>query len=119
MTTLSKYPNNYDPTDYDWSSAWHEGMLDIRRAHPTSTVTLGLLGPEDVDVVLSADEGENDGPEWLLYGVAKDGRYFFLSAGCDYTGWDCQAGGTLTVANSAQEMLSFGMTNSDRQRLGV
>ena len=118
MSTLSKYPNNYDPTDYDWDQAWVYGG-DTRRAHPTSTVSLAPLGPDDVDVVLSADEGENDGPEWLLYGVAKDGRYFFLSAGCDYTGWDCQAGGTMTVAHTAQEMLTFGMTDSDRSRLGV
>lgn len=118
MSTLSKYPNGYDPTDYDWASAW-EVYGDVRSAHPTSGVSLAGLSPDDVDVVLSADEGENDGPEWLLYGVAKDGRYFFLSAGCDYTGWDCQAGGTLTVAKTEREMLDFGMTKDNRDRLGV
>ena len=42
----------------------------------------------DVKELFWSDEGENDGKNWVCYGQLKDGRFFFVSAGCDYTGWD-------------------------------
>jgi hypothetical protein len=42
---------------------------------------------ETVAEVLALREGFNDGPDWLCYGRLRDGRYFFVKAGCDYTGW--------------------------------
>lgn len=42
----------------------------------------------DVAELYGLAEGENEGPEWVCYGKLKDGRYFSLAAGCDYTGWD-------------------------------
>jgi hypothetical protein len=43
---------------------------------------------EDVVEIYGIEEGENDGPTWIVYGRLSDGRYFNLAAGCDYTGWD-------------------------------
>jgi hypothetical protein len=43
---------------------------------------------EDVVEIYGIEEGENDGPSWIVYGRLKDGRFFSLTAGCDYTGWD-------------------------------
>jgi len=37
--------------------------------------------------------GENDGPDWIWIIEFKDGTFGWLKAGCDYTGWDCQASG--------------------------
>ncbi len=48
---------------------------------------------ENIERVVWALEGENDGPDWLLLVELKGGGYGALRAGCDYTGWDCQAGG--------------------------
>ena len=42
----------------------------------------------DVEHVEKLSEGEHDEKDWLVVGRLKDGRWFFLSAGCDYTGWD-------------------------------
>jgi len=42
----------------------------------------------DVKRVIASAEGENDGPNWLVVGELHDGRFFAISAGCDYTGWD-------------------------------
>jgi len=42
---------------------------------------------EDVDRVLWDQEGENDGREWAALCLLKDGRWSFVEAGCDYTGW--------------------------------
>lgn len=57
---------------YDWECAFNEGGLDR----------------EDVASIIAMEEGENDGANWIMIGKLKDGRYFWLSAGCDYTGWD-------------------------------
>ncbi len=42
---------------------------------------------DDVDRVFWEEEGENDGPEWAALCRLKDGRWGFVHAGCDYTGW--------------------------------
>ncbi len=41
----------------------------------------------DVDRVLWNREGENDGDEWAALALLSDGRWGFVQAGCDYTGW--------------------------------
>lgn len=52
---------------------------------------------EDVETVIYAKEGENDGEHWELVVQLKNGKFGWLSAWCDYTGWDCQAGGSSGV----------------------
>lgn len=42
----------------------------------------------DVQDVIASSEGENDGSNWLAAVKLKDGRFAFVSAGCDYTGFD-------------------------------
>jgi hypothetical protein len=55
----------------------------------------------------------------LAIGKLKDGRWFSLSAGCDTTGWDCQAWGDASVATSLDNIVRFGLDDRDRERLGV
>lgn len=74
--------------------------------------------PEDVVEILAMNEGENDGANWLMVVKLNDGRYSFLSAGCDYTGWDCQAGGSSCEKDTLDELIRFGMGQEDRDRLG-
>lgn len=113
--------------DYDWREAFAcagdpEGgnnSADVRPALPTSNVSLAHFGRSDVERVLAMREGENDGPNWMCYGQLRDGRYFFLSAGCDYTGWDCQSGGCAFVSDDQSELLQFGMTSDERSQLGL
>lgn len=54
---------------------------------PGDRVSLDPILLEDVIKIKHIREGENDGDPWLLVGEVKDGRWFFLSAWCDYTGW--------------------------------
>lgn len=51
-------------------------------------ISLAPFGRRDVASILGLAEGENDGADWLIAGQLKDGRWFSLRAGCDYTGWD-------------------------------
>lgn len=43
---------------------------------------------DEVKKVIASANGNNDGPNWLILGQLRDKRYFFISAGCDYSGWD-------------------------------
>lgn len=87
---------------YDWSCAFSYASFSL----------------DDVAEIIKADEGENDGSSWLAVGVLKDGRFFFLSAWCDYTGWDCQAGGQSEEAPTLDDLIRWKMGDADRKRLG-
>ena len=42
---------------------------------------------EDVKRIIHMYDGENDGESWHGAFELKDGRFAYLEAGCDYTGW--------------------------------
>jgi hypothetical protein len=100
--------------DYDWREAFTYAGT-IRTATNCDKAPFGM---DDVAEVVKAENGENDGPSWIMVGKLKDGRYFFLDAGCDYTGWDCQAGGDAQVADTLDGLIRFGMDESARERFG-
>jgi hypothetical protein len=104
---------------YDWPEAFDEGTANISGALPGDGYDLTPFSIEDVVLILWMDEGENDGPDWIIAGVLQDNRGFFLSAGCDYTGWDCQAGGHAVICNSIEELLLFGIDDGDKDRFGI
>lgn len=41
----------------------------------------------DIAETLAVSDGEYDEYDWLWIGKLKDGRYAFMAAGADYTGW--------------------------------
>lgn len=105
---------------YNWISAFDEANYGgVRNANPLDTVDLSPVRIEDVAQVFGSEEGENDGPSWVCCGLLKDGRAFFMEAGCDYTGWDCQAGGSITVAPTFGVLQRHGMTRNDMHRMGI
>jgi len=73
---------------------------------------------EDVRKVIAVSDGEHDGDEWIVFGQLKNGHYFFVAAGCDYTGWDCQSSGRAYVG-SKKYVEQFAMTIDERIRLGL
>lgn len=73
---------------------------------------------EDVAEVMRTHDGENDYENWLVVLRMKDGRWCFVTAGCDYTGWDCQAGGDHYFAFSEEELVRTCLTQSNRRDLG-
>lgn len=79
----------------DWQSVFAyagepdagDGSASVGAVPPGSDVPTKPFSRWDVAEVLGTSEGENDRQNWLVYGRLKDGRYFFITAGCDYTGW--------------------------------
>lgn len=73
----------------------------------------------DVAEVIATADGANDEAAWLGVFRLKDGRFAFLSASCDYTGWDCQSGGHAIVSHDLQHLVQFGLGYEDRARLNL
>jgi len=81
---------------YDWGAAFayagevngSDGTPNLDTCPPGDTkISVRPFSRRDVRVIRAADEGENDERNWLCAGELWDGRFFYLSAGCDYTGW--------------------------------
>lgn len=109
---------------WDWRAAFeYAGEPDASYGSPNVSAVEGawcqptLFGREDVIEIYGIDEGEHDGPSWIVAGLLQDGRHFYLEAGCDYTGWDCQAGGSAWVADTRDQLIQFGLTERARERL--
>lgn len=114
---------------YDWAAAFNVAQGgDYDSLPQKSNADWALSEPEqgeipvfsrdDVTVIYAIVEGTNDEEEWLLLGKAK-GLYFYLSAGCDYTGWDCRSNGRVCVARSKARIINFAITPEEKVRLGL
>ena len=79
--------------NYDWTEVFKFGV------EPTSVdgASRETFALEEVAAVLASADGSNDGPPWVMLGRLKDTRFFFISADCDNSGWDCQASGSAMV----------------------
>jgi hypothetical protein len=86
---------------------------------PGDTTPKHTFSREDVAEIHGQSEGENDGADWIMWGLLKDGRYFMVAAGCDYTGWDCQAGNWGLVASTREDLIAHCMTDDERERFGL
>jgi hypothetical protein len=118
--------------DCDWQQAWGYGNGTAYLAHDSNDPAYGQrpirppgalcseepCGVEDVAEVIAASEGENDERDWVAVARLKDGRFAYVEAGCDYTGWDCQAGGHVSVSHDLAHLWQFGLTQDARDRLG-
>jgi hypothetical protein len=101
--------------DYDWK----EAFTYAAKPTPVGECDNAPFNENDVAKVHAMSTGENDGPHWIMWGRLKDGRHFFLSAGCDYTGWDCQAGGDAWVSKNKGRLIDAAMDADARTRFGI
>ncbi len=105
--------------DYDWAEVFGEGTggnckpIQPRRI-PGENCSREGFTREDVDEILGMDE--KDGPEWVICGKLKDGRFFVAAGSCDYTGWDCLAGNNGNVAETLDSLKQFAMTQEEVSR---
>lgn len=79
---------------------------------------------DTVKRVIHSVEGENDGDCWLALVEFNEGTqkmpFAKVYAGCDYTGWDFQAGGNVKFyATEAELTLPTTLTKDERERLGL
>lgn len=85
---------------YDWEAAF--GYASAPDRVEGATCSRDAVAREDVVEVKHIDEGYNDGDSWIVCGRLRDGRWFFLSAWCDYDG-----------------LAQFGFGSDERTRWGI
>jgi hypothetical protein len=110
--------------DYDWSEVFGEGSGGncngtIQVIPPGALVDSSGVSRKKVVSILAAVNGENDGDQWVGLFLLDDGRYLVAEGGCDYTGWDCQAGNSLCVAGSLSDAIKYGLNPEQKKRLGI
>ena len=72
---------------YNWKYALECAFRDDRGVLGDEHVSSEPFGFDDVETVLASSEGENDGSNWIGLFLLRDGRFAFVAAWCDYTGW--------------------------------
>jgi hypothetical protein len=100
--------------DYDWREAFKYAANPSRCEGAACEVGGFEIG--DVAEVLALVEGENDGASWETLVKLTDGRFGYLTAGCDYTGWGCQESGSSWVSDDLGNLWRFGVTEEARNR---
>jgi hypothetical protein len=115
--------------NYDWEAAFGEGPAEIGRRKIMSRHTIEYseaskgkiksIKRDDVSKILYMQDGENDSVDWIGIFELKDGRFISVESFCDYTGWDCQAGGTVTVSYKLDDLIRYGVSEKARQRFGI
>lgn len=110
--TIDAFANDYD---------WRQAVLEANppaQVHGSS-VDITPFAMDGIAEVLRCCDGENDEREWVALLRLTDGRFVGMRAGCDYTGWDCQAGGSSHVAETLDDVARLGLTDEERKRLAV
>ena len=72
---------------YDWAEAPEVCLRDGIEPVLGESVRIDRFAASDIEAVIAAAEGQNDGDPWVALVKLKDGRFVALSAWCDYTGW--------------------------------
>ena len=72
-----------------WGDWWEvfKYAADVEAVPEGCGVDASGFTTADVERVELHSDGENEGPDWIAAGLLRDGRWFYVSAGCDYTGW--------------------------------
>jgi hypothetical protein len=72
--------------DYDWQETWKYAASDASGVEGYAGPTDALDG-ENVARVFASEAGANDGASWIAVVEMRDGRWIYVEASCDYTGW--------------------------------
>lgn len=112
--------------DYDWVEAFAYAGEPNKNGSPLIMPVIGddkaPLNPftiNDITEIFASVIGQHDGNPWIAFGRLKDGRFFLLEAGCCYTGWDCDASGSVAVSYDRDLLIQFGMDDEARKILEI
>jgi hypothetical protein len=104
-----------DPTLPEWVAGdVHTGQGEPARIGDVVEV---IAEAQDPPVGSDGRQGYYDLEMWLVAKLA-DGRFLFLQAGCDTTGWGCRDGGRSYCATSL-ERLMIAITPAEKTQLGL
>jgi hypothetical protein len=89
---------------------------EFMRTLPVDTV-LSEPGdfPNNIEEFYWIKEGAHDEEFWEAVGKLTNGSYFFYTAGCDYTGFDCQGTMKLILSPYFANLVQYGMPEASYQ----
>jgi uncharacterized protein (TIGR02996 family) len=73
----------------------------------------------DIATIIAKSPGINEDTDWLCLGQLHNGRYFFIEAGCSYSGWDTHGTGRLIIGPNFESIVRFGPGVAQRLRLNL
>lgn len=109
---LEKFKN-----DYDWRNAFNVAFGKKHKWDDEADTDNPI---HDVLEIIAYEIGENEGKDWIGIFKMCDGKYVVLSAGCDYTGWECvgNSGRHETFDTLEAALSPLSLTREFRDRLG-
>jgi hypothetical protein len=105
---------------YGFGDTFEMGCGDLKKIDNNEEISTHSIKVDDIESVISYDEGQNDGDNWIFIIKTYDGRYVFMSAGADYTGFGCQQWlNNSDISYSLTTLINFSLTDEDRSRLNA
>lgn len=68
----------------------------------------------NIEEIYFYQNGENDEMQWIIIGKSSD-YFIYFTAGCDYTGFDCQGGGELCYSKEWSILWNMYISDCDRK----
>lgn len=103
--------------DHDWQESFEVAMRAGPRAVMNYVGDVSSFEIEDIAEVVAHSDGEHDERDWIAALHLKGGRFAFMRAGCDYTGWGCRDWGDVEIASTLDDLVRYAMTPEERRRL--
>ena len=72
--------------------------------------------PNNIKYFIWCQKGINDEKPWLLLCRLTNGKYAYFSASCDYTGFSCQGGMSLYIADTIEVLVDMAMSDPEREK---
>ena len=72
---------------------------------------------ENITEVYFYQNGQKDESNWYILGKLVSGYYFYMEAGCDCCGFDCQGSIQFTFSHHLINLIKFGLDNKSRKLL--
>lgn len=120
---MSSIEYNWDKFEYPIDSflrgdgTW---KCSVVLGDPKETIVvnpINLVNVTKFTKVYYFQEGENDEAAWIFFAKHSNGFYVFFEASCDYSGFDCQGGGSIVYSKDPRRMYWQGLTDCVRGRV--
>ena len=123
VENLPQIYQNIDWTKFDYpiesfisrDGSWHYDP--VIGEEESDVLEKDMIDYNQFEKVYYAKPGSNDEENWTFLVKHKNGNYVFFDAGCDYTGFDCQGGGSITYTLDGKKMWLLGLTDDMRNNL--
>ena len=96
----------------------HYNPSSFIRGLPTEPPSeIKSFGKESIKEYYWIHQGTPDEDAWHCLGLLKDGHYFYYTASCDYSGFDCQGSMRMFISKDKKKLWEEGLTSWQREMM--